>query len=175
MATIDLKHTITHVSNKLKMYVNIRLNDECNNGHADFAITCMAYEKSRNGRWIESFGGCAHDEILKLYPSLQPFVDLHLSDSNGIPMYAVENGFYLLWNGDNTSEQRKQIVKKYLRINDQEVDQIADTQDIEYFKQTVESLGLLDRWDKEAKAAIKQLETLTGQEWDHQYQWDRTN
>jgi len=50
--------------NKLRLEVKIALNDDCNNGHADFSITASGYEYDR-GRWRDSFGGCCHDEILK--------------------------------------------------------------------------------------------------------------
>lgn len=42
------------------------------------------------------FGGCCHDDILKLWPDLQPLADIHLSDLDGAPMYAEANGWYWL-------------------------------------------------------------------------------
>ena len=127
--TVDIRHKIFDVSEeRLKMTVSIRLNDECKNGHADFSITANAKEYY-NGRWQESFGGCCHDEILKRFPKLKMFVNLHLSDSNGFPMYAIENGFYHLWDKTKTKQERKQITKKYLRINEKEFQKLAKIKD----------------------------------------------
>lgn len=47
------------------------------------------------GRDIEA-GGCLHREVLSLWPDLAPIVALHLSDSNGVPMHAMANGWYQL-------------------------------------------------------------------------------
>jgi hypothetical protein len=41
-------------------------------------------------------GGCMHEEILKRFPKFADLARLHLSDINGEPMHAVENGFYAL-------------------------------------------------------------------------------
>lgn len=44
----------------------------------------------------QDFGGCCHDEILAKRPDLKPFAELHLSDSDGVPMHAEADGWYQL-------------------------------------------------------------------------------
>lgn len=41
-------------------------------------------------------GGCMHDEVLKHFPKFADIVALHLSDIDGVPSYAAENGWYRL-------------------------------------------------------------------------------
>lgn len=74
--------------------------------HQYFSITADIGKKLTNGREHDTFDskkygrfryescGCQHDEVLKHFPHLKPFVDLHLSDIFGVPMYAIENGWY---------------------------------------------------------------------------------
>lgn len=38
--------------------------------------------------------GCLHEEILKAWPKLKFFVDLHLSSQYGFPTYMFENGWF---------------------------------------------------------------------------------
>jgi hypothetical protein len=172
--SIDLKHKIIVTGLTEKLIISIRLNDECKNGHADFAITADGYEKRRNNIWADSFGGCCHEEILKKRPNLKIFVDLHLSDSNGCPMYAIENGFCHLWDKTKTSEERKKIVMEYLRVNEQEYNILSQAKEKDYFHYLIDKLELPKKWKQEAKEAIIILEEMTGQKWDDNYKWERS-
>lgn len=159
--TTSLRHRVTTGQGT----IDIRLNDECGNGHADFAITFSSHD----------MGGCCHEEILRLRPQFKPFVDLHLSDSFGRPMDAVANGFYFLWQDDKTKKERLKSAKEYLRVTHAELKELARVKCQDYFQHTLETLGIVDRWKTEAGKAIEYLESLTGELWDHEYGWERTN
>ena len=79
------------------MTIKIRLDDECENGHQDFSITGDIYQKGKpkTDRYFLS-GGCIHEEILKVRPDLKIFVNLHLSDYDGVPMHPTANMIYFL-------------------------------------------------------------------------------
>ncbi|MFT3994822.1 MAG: hypothetical protein QM660_10970 [Dysgonomonas sp.] len=154
----DLRYTTTKIVGKEKIVVKIRLNDECKNGHQDFAITADIYEKKGNGQYYYSRGGCCHDEILKRFPKFKLFVNLHLSDYSGAPMYAVENGFYHLQKSD------KQTVIDYLRISEEQYNKLIHAEDKDYFKYLLYSEGIVNQWLKEATLAIQLIEELTGSE-----------
>lgn len=62
------------------------------NGNTSSHWTVTAWYKGKG----QEFGGCCHDEILAKEPDLAPFVALHLSDSDGSPMHAEDNGWYWL-------------------------------------------------------------------------------
>lgn len=64
--------------------ITIRTKDEY------FSITAW-FGGQRDG-----YGGACHEKILELRPEFQGFVDLHLSDLNGVPMHCVQNGLYWL-------------------------------------------------------------------------------
>jgi hypothetical protein len=77
-----------------RINVKVRYDDQCGNGHNTFAITADIYERcSTRGLWRESMGGCCHDEIVKFFPELEPFIQWHLCSSDG-PMYYVSNTMY---------------------------------------------------------------------------------
>lgn len=61
-----------------------------------FSLTMNSWRVGRNGRLVEDTFGAAHGELLKLWPELAPLAALHLSDMNGEPMHAEENGWYFL-------------------------------------------------------------------------------
>lgn len=156
MATA-LKYTETRIYKDYKVTVQVRLSDDCRNGHADFAITADVYEKDKYDFWKWAAGGCCHEEIAVVFPELRPFIALHLSDAKGAPMYAQGNGFYHLRNSS------KKLTMEYLRITDKEYSRFfREAEDQLYFTYLLQIMGIPVRWEEEARAAIRQLEELTG-------------
>lgn len=139
-----------------KIKIEIRLSDDCNNGHNDFAITATTYSPS--GKW-ES-GGCCHEEILKVKKSLKPFVDLHLADEDGVPMYAIENGFYHLQGVLGIAEHDHKCTLEdfaaYLRISATEATRV-----VKDFKKILNTTNVRD-----FKSVIKN-------EWDNEYHFKK--
>jgi len=157
--TNKLKHTI--VSKTVdgdQLFIKISLDDDCKNGHADFSITGDIYQadKPKIDRYFIS-GGCIHDEILAAHPELKLFIDLHLADVNGAPMYAMGNGFYHL------KEGKENVAQEHIRATDEEFEKIKNSPDEKYFTKMVFDLGIVDRWKEEAKEAIRRLEEMTGE------------
>lgn len=108
--------------------------------HKYFSITGTIWVKGYSkydGKNIEGVnykwdvGGCIHDEILKYAPEYKPLVDLHLSDNDGVPMYAIENGFYYyeISRGvakhhefkEGDKEKYEDVLKEHLRITEPEL------------------------------------------------------
>lgn len=151
--------TYTEDGQKYRIRVEIRLDDECKNGHEDFSVTADGYEVRPNGREIWAFGGCCHDTILKHFPQFADFVRLHLCDFSGVPMYAVENGFYHIKQGN-----RKAVENTLYCCTADEVTEAmtqADKDEL-YFKIWLEAKGIPARWQEAANKAIKELEQLDG-------------
>lgn len=147
-----------------KMNVRISLDDYGKNGICSWSITADIYEKRRNGRFVWYASGCCHDEILKYFPEFKLFIDLHLCNHYGQPMYPVENGVYHLVNSD------KEKAINYLRITETEYDILRNSiEDKLYFKYLLYTLKIVDRWKEESLKAIKQLEALTGNTWENPY------
>lgn len=100
--TNRLCHTVSkryiQAGTTFEINVKILLADDCKNNICDWSITADIYEQRKNGRFVWCAGGCCHEEILKRFPQFKMFVDLHLSNHYGAPMYPVENGFYHITN-----------------------------------------------------------------------------
>ena len=155
--TNNLKHMIS-ITKKANCVISIRLNDECKNGHEDFAITADFWklESPRtDGNWI--MGVCCHEEILKLRPDLKIFVDIHLNDFRGYPMYFIENGFYHLEN------MPKDKFMKYAKVDETgyELLKKASNKD-EYGYLLLNKLENHKTWEDLAKKGIAKLQELTG-------------
>lgn len=164
----DLRHSIlANDSQGNPMYIKIRLNDECNNGHQDFAITADIYQngKPKIDKYFIAVG-CCHEEILKARPDLKIFVDLHLCDYKGIPMYATANCFYFLRNGFNNVKPDNEVFKtefcEYYRITPEQFDILNTSENEIQLSIHIIELGILDQWETQANKAISILEEMTG-------------
>lgn len=166
MKTNSITHTIDINNKTVNCVVKIRLNDEYKNGHQDFSITGVFWEidKTRIDKYIITAGAC-HDTILKYFPELKPFVDLHLCDAFGAPMYAAENGFYHLRNGFNRKEgDIKATFCEYYRVTPEQFDELNKSESVLQYAVRLKNLGILEKWKNDANKAIKLLEELTGDE-----------
>lgn len=166
METNTLKHTVSKIyldnGNTYKVIATIKLNDECKNGMCSWSITGILYQKKGNGRFYDIGHGCIHEGILKASPKLKMFVDLHLCDWRGTPLYPVENGYYFL-------QKDKKQAKEYLRVTDEEMEILSKCDNKEYFKYQLFALGIVERWQEESRKAIQALEELTGDVWVNPY------
>jgi hypothetical protein len=63
-----------------------------------FSLTGETWEPRKRDR--SGISGAIHDEILAVWPELEPLARLHLSDENGEPMHAIANAIY--WAGLST-------------------------------------------------------------------------
>lgn len=117
-------------------------------------------EITDRGRFESS--GCLHDEIVKIWPDLQILVDLHLSDKNGIPMHAFENGFYFAggYQKEFPDAKNPKFLANHLRISEEKANkiclQVTKNPDREIFHSIC--FSNLERWNKEAKEAIKKFD-----------------
>lgn len=171
MKTNKLSYTEsrTYVKNGTTYIINVKIQlaDECKNGVCSWSVTAEIYEKKRNGRTVNVASGCCHDEILKHFPEFSKFVSLHLCDCYGAPLYAVENGYYLI------GKEPKEKVMDYLRVTEEEYNALHQSEDKQYFKYLLYTMGIVNRWNEEAKEAVKELEALTGNEWVTPYEYDK--
>lgn len=165
--TNDIRHTIDINNNHFNGIIEIRLNDECKNGHQDFSITGTYWEtgKARTDRSMMGCG-CCHEEILRARPDLRIFVNLHLCDFTGVPMYAVENGFYHLCEGFNNTKPNAPAFAAefcdYYRITQKQFETLKKSENKLRYALNLQKLGILDQWKEEADNAILLLEEWTG-------------
>ena len=106
-----------------------------------FSIT---YEALWRGR-VESWGA-GHDTIRKYFGNqFDDVIPLHLADSDGVPMHALENGFYYL---QNPEEFGPEVTANHFRISLDEVEELRHLSK-DQLSQWVEHQK--PRWADEAK------------------------
>lgn len=171
MKTNKLVHTIDVRNEKLNCKVVIKLADDCKNGHEDFSVTATFWEPKhgRIDRCMITAGAC-HEEILKHFPELKQFVDLHLCDFSGAPMHPVSNMLYFIKNGFNSIKPEQEGFKQrfcdYYRLDESLFEAISRCEEKVELALLLDKKGVLDAWKKQAEAAIKELERLTGDEFE---------
>lgn len=91
-----------------------RFDDNCRNGHNDFAITGEVWAATHGGRKIGRdmvAGGCIHEDIAKHFPEVAHVIKWHLTGEAG-PMHYAANAVYLADNRDHyglLAGERRQI------------------------------------------------------------------
>lgn len=99
--------------------------------------------------WL--MAGCLHDEILKVSKDFADIISLHLSDENGVPMYASENGYYYY------SQGQIDVLADHLRISREDAQKLASNLDgiKEYELKMAMFLTFVsaqkERWKREAE------------------------
>lgn len=99
-----------------------------------FSLTCWHHNGHGEG------GGAAHELILQHFPQFADLAALHLSDINGVPMYASENGMYWLagamgnpfgeqYHGGNSTPGRSsaecmKIFREHLRLTPEQAAEV---------------------------------------------------
>lgn len=140
-----------------------------------FSVTGNAHYNFRRDL-SPSIGGCIHEILLKIWPkSLKNLIPLHLSDLNGVPMYAVENGFYWIAgacgglgekyhganDGRHTPDDCYLIAKNHFRANDADISALME-EARKRGKAAVEEYvsRQLPRWKMEAQKALDFIAAL---------------
>lgn len=156
--------TVYHENDKVyRLVANVELHDICKNNVCNWSVTGAIYKIKKNGDGIWAMGGTIHNEILKHLPILRIFIDIHGSDCHGAPLYAAENGFYIMTN------KGKNSLIDYLRITEDEANKLQVAEDELQFKALLYQLGIVDRWQEESNEAIQELELLAGKKWVNPY------
>lgn len=158
--TNNIRFTANRIGKKGVQYkINIRLNDECKNGHNDFSITGESWEANKPKSDRYSLGcGAMGDTIAKEFPEYAIFNNLHLCDVKGAPMHASANGFYHL----KTDKMEKSKFCEYYRVSTEQYNVLIDSEDEQHFKYLLYNVGVVKQWQEEAEKAIKLLEEMSG-------------
>ena len=125
------------------------------NSDAYFAITGTVYKTKTKKSFVAS--GCIHDIIKKNTRDFDDFIALHLSDTDGVPSYAVENGFYY---AKNPCKYPPEVLAKHLRIPTWEARGIYGKVADGFMTKAKfsEYVGILKpQWKEEAQAALKKI------------------
>ena len=95
---------IRYNKHKCRIYVTLRYDDECGNGHNTFSITGSIKDLENHSYNSTVCAGCIHDEIAKYFPEFKHLIKWHLCSSDE-PMRYIANTLY--WASDSASTKYK--------------------------------------------------------------------
>lgn len=75
------------------LIIELRYDDECNNGHNSFSITGSLYKTGKRSDKFLITCGCIHEIIKKLAPEYSKYIKWHLMSSDE-PLHYVANTIY---------------------------------------------------------------------------------
>jgi hypothetical protein len=102
MKSILTKHQVKKLTRKeyasltgelADIYVKIRFDDECGNGHNTLSITGCMYEAGYKSDERMITAGCIHGEIIHAFPELKRACAFHLCSTDG-PTHYIANSLY---------------------------------------------------------------------------------
>ena len=140
MATFTKVITENEVNYRMEVVVKLSTTN-----HTYFSITYSQY-KERGTKMLAC--GASSETILKYFPELSDVLAMHLSDSDGVPMHALENGFYYMQNPEDYSSQ---VVADHFRVSLELVPVLA-TMSKESLDEWIEAVK--PNWKIEAQAMI---------------------
>lgn len=149
---------------KLKIEAKVRLDDDCNNGICFFHVTGDIYRLNKSGYYEDYICGAIGDyaEMVEMISGW--FNKFHGRTRLGYRTGLISDLNYHVKRGD------KDYAMKYAMLNEDEYKVLSFVADEkEYFKYLLFDLGIMDRMKREADAAIKKLEELTGDTWVNPY------
>lgn len=86
--------TFTEGDQKYTIRMEIRYDDQCNNGHNSFSMTGDIYRGENIFRDSHfECGGCIHEELAKHFPKFKKYLKWHLVSSDS-PMHYLANALY---------------------------------------------------------------------------------
>ena len=152
---------------KYRIQVRAELVHRDGNSNAYFSIGGDIFRLAKNGRKVLEAGGCIHEEIIKHFPKLQPLVDIHLADEEGVPMHAYANAAYLAGH-DGWGKQSSELAK-HLRVTKDQANEMTTYIDHYYgefdkittakkaWENTCKDFDLLNYWYEQAQEAKSML------------------
>lgn len=155
---IVIQYTNTKTVSGKKYTATAQISGFNTNKFVSFSVRLKA-EKLVFGNWRDVWtGGDDAAKISRLFPELRPVLTVNGCDVHGVNSWGVVNALYFWFN-----ENKPAPVLEGLRVSEPEARALMLANDPEILRYQLVKLGIIDRWQEEARAAVETLEELTGE------------